>query len=32
LRGRNRYAEFFVYAFAAAGFVYATRFWIHGTL
>jgi hypothetical protein len=31
IRGRNRYAEFFVYAFAAAGLVYLTRFWIVGT-
>jgi hypothetical protein len=32
IRGRNRFAEFFVYGFAAAGFVYLARFWIHGTL
>jgi hypothetical protein len=31
IRGRNRYAEAFVYAFATAGLVYVTRFWIHGT-
>jgi hypothetical protein len=30
IRGRN--AQLFVYAFAMVGLVYATRFWIHGTI
>ncbi len=32
VRGRNRYAGLFVYAFAAVGFMFLARFWIHGAL
>jgi len=32
LRERNRYADLFVYAFAAAGFLYLARYWISGAL
>ena len=32
LRSRNRYSDFFVYTFAAAGFLYLARFWISGAL
>jgi hypothetical protein len=32
VRQRNRQSSVFVYAFAAAGLVYLTRFWIHGSL
>ena len=32
VRGRNRHAAVFIYAFAAAGLMYLARFWIHGSL
>lgn len=30
VRGRNRYAELFVYSFAVAGLLYLAKFWING--
>ena len=32
MRGRNRYAEAFVYCFAVAGLVFVARLWSHGTI
>lgn len=32
MRGRNRYADLFVYTFAAAGFLYLWYFWLKGSL
>jgi hypothetical protein len=32
VRGRNARAVFFVYAFAAAGFLYLARYWMLGSL
>ena len=31
-RQRNAHASLFVYAFAAAGFMYLARYWMHGSL
>jgi hypothetical protein len=32
VRGRNARASFFVYVFAAAGFLYLARYWVLGAL